>query len=86
MRTSTQNYSDITIRMPQGADPKPLKAFVEAMGWHLVLQTPESRGREATVRPDAAQPSKSLRGLFKMPADFDYKAELRQALKEKYEL
>lgn len=86
MRTATHEYNDITVRMPQGADPKPLKAFVEAMGWSFVVSNAAKENVATMMRIENDLPSKRLRGLFKMSSDFDYKESLYQALKEKYEL
>lgn len=49
-----------------------------------LMRTPTNNYSD--TRADADRPSKRLRGLFKMPTDFDYKEALRNALKEKYEL
>ena len=39
---------------------------------------------EATIKPESAPITNSLRGSFKAPDDFDYKKELTKALSKKY--
>lgn len=45
-----------------------------------ILTQKDSKQQEITVNPTV----ESLRGSFKMPNDFDYKAELRERIEKKY--
>lgn len=84
MSTATQKFNNVTVRIPFGADTKPLQAFVEAMGWTMTAQMARS---EKVLKDDGSHlPSKRLRGVFKMESGFDYKKALYDTLKEKYEL
>lgn len=52
---------------------------------YLKLLTKEEKTKSDSYREEKLNPVvKSLKGLFKMPKDMDYKKELRNRLEEKY--
>lgn len=72
---------NVNISLPQ-SELDILKKMAKALGWNLFVQQ-EKTPTDHIKRQELV---KKLHGCIQLPHDFEYKAELEQAISDKYKL